>query len=344
MTPAINKDRPKREAVQRTASHRRWGEIRMAENVLFSLRVTLPLFLVMVVGAVLRRRGYFDEPFLDRVNTFLYGIALPAKLFLDVAQSDLRKLADWPYALSCAGAICLGFGLAWLYARLVLRDAAQMGTFVHGAFRGNFVYIGLALVGNVLGHSAGATGAQVLIFLIPLYNILAVLVLTAAGGRGEAGNAGRLVKKILTNPMLLAILAAIPFSALRLPLFQPVEATLNYLGSGATALSLLVIGASLSIPSLRRRLREILLACLYKLVLQPLLLLPYFLFVLPCTLEQMAVAFVMLGAPSAANVYVMTKKMGGDEELATGILVGSEALSLFTMTGWIFLLRTLGAL
>ena len=86
------------------------------------------------------------------------------------------------------------------------------------------------------------------------------------------------------------------------------------------------------------------LACLYKLILQPLLLLPFFIWVLHCTVPQIVVAFVMLGAPSASNVYVMTKKIGGDAELGAGILVVSEVLAVGSMTLWIFALRTLGVI
>ena len=144
--------------------------------------------------------------------------------------------------------------------------------------------------------------------------------------------------------MLVAVLAAIPFSIWQIPIVKTVSTTMNYLGGVSTGMALLIIGASMSVQVLRTKKRELLLACLYKLILQPLLLLPFFIWVLHCTAPQIVVAFVMLGAPSASNVYVMTKKIGGDAELGAGILVVREVLAVGSMTLWIFALRTLGVI
>ncbi len=316
----------------------------MLDNLIFSIQNTLPLFLVMATGAILKRKNVIDNTFVDQVSTYLYYIGLPLKLFQSVAGSNIREVADMRFVLSAAASIVVGFLLAWGFARLTIRDQSQVGTFVHGAFRGNFVYIGLALAESIIGKSADSVGAQVLVVLVPLYNICAVLVLTATGDQKKKTAPWEFLKKFITNPMLVAVLAAIPFSIWQIPIVKTVSTTMNYLGGVSTGMALLIIGASMSVQVLHTKKRELLLACLYKLILQPLLLLPFFIWVLHCTAPQIVVAFVMLGAPSASNVYVMTKKIGGDAELGAGILVVSEVLAVGSMTLWIFALRTLGVI
>lgn len=316
----------------------------MLENIIFSVNITLPLFGVMAVGYLLRKTNVIETVFINGANTYLYYVGLPAKLFLDVASSNLREVTSPAYALVCAAVICCGFFTAWGFARAVLRNASQIGTFVHGAFRGNFVYIGLSLAESILGPSVYAAGAQVLISLIPLYNICAVLVLTVCGDQKGHVTVGKLLIKFFSNPMLLSVLAALPFALFQISIIPSVRTTLSYLGGMSTALALLVIGASIQISDFTKRRYEILMACLYKLLLQPLLFLPVFIFVLTCTPAEIVVAFVMLGAPSAANVYVMTKKLGGDARLGSGILVASELLSVFSMTFWILVLKSGGVI
>ena len=136
----------------------------MLDNLIFSIQNTLPLFLVMATGAILKRKNVIDNTFVDQVSTYLYYIGLPLKLFQSVAGSNIREVADMRFVLSAAASIVVGFLLAWGFARLTIRDQSQVGTFVHGAFRGNFVYIGLALAESIIGLalslSAGKTPLQ----------------------------------------------------------------------------------------------------------------------------------------------------------------------------------------
>ena len=176
----------------------------MLDNLIFSIQNTLPLFLVMATGAILKRKNVIDNTFVDQVSTYLYYIGLPLKLFQSVAGSNIREVADMRFVLSTAASIVVGFLLAWGFARLTIRDQSQVGTFVHGAFRGNFVYIGLALAESIIGKSADSVGAQVLVVLVPLYNICAVLVLTATGDQKKKTGPWEFLKKFITNPMLVA--------------------------------------------------------------------------------------------------------------------------------------------
>lgn len=308
-----------------------------------SFLAVLPLFLVMGVGFGLQKASIFTDSFVDKANDYLYFVGLPAKLFLDVAAADLEQVLDPAYTLTCAAAICIGFAAACVFSWLLPITSAQRGVFIHGAFRGNFVYIGLALAQNILQTDSVAAGAQVLLVLVPLYNIFAVLALTICGA-GPKQNMGQLFLACIKNPMLLSILAALPFSLLNMPLPATVKQVLSQLGAPASSLAILLIGASLSVGSMAVRKGPVAAACLYKLFLQPLLTMPLFLFGLNCTKEQLIVALVLMAAPSAANVYVMTKKLGGDVDLGSGIIVTSELFSALSLTFWIFLLRQIGRL
>ena len=60
--------------------------------------------------------------------------------------------------------------------------------------------------------------------------------------------------------------------------------------------------------------------------------------------EQIATVFVTMAVPTALNAYIMTKKMGGDGEMCAGVILASMLLSVITLPGGIWLLRTLAVL
>ena len=82
-------------------------------------------------------------------------------------------------------------------------------------------------------------------------------------------------------------------------------------------------------------------AALIKLVVQPLLMVPVAA-VMGFTGEKMIGILIMLASPTTPSCYIMAKNMGNDGTLTASIVVATTLLASFTLTGWIFLLKTLG--
>lgn len=62
------------------------------ENLVFCLNATIPIFLTLMLGLFFRRIGLFDDTFVSRLNKFVFNAALPALLFLDIAESDFYSV------------------------------------------------------------------------------------------------------------------------------------------------------------------------------------------------------------------------------------------------------------
>lgn len=313
----------------------------MISNFLFSLDVALPIFMVMFIGIVFKKRNIINEEFINRANSLLFNVALPAKLFLDIAQCDIKEIMNVKFIVFAIIATTIGFIGIWIIGEIFIKENTQIGAFVHGAYRGNFVYIGLALAQNILGKGTVLSAALIVAFVLPLYNILAVIVLAFKGEGGNKVSLRNILIDIIRNPMILAIAAALPFSLLRVSFPFAVTQSLNYLGQIATPLSLILIGASVEIKAIKEKILPILGACLYKLVIQPLLFIPLAL-MFGFNQEEIVVLFVLFSVPTAMNVYIMTKKMGGDSDLGSGIIVMSVLLSVITLPTGIFVLKGIG--
>ena len=128
----------------------------------------------MVLGYVLNRIGWFDDDLAEKVNKFVFRIPLPVMLFIQLATIDIRKAWDTKFVLFCFGITCLSILLAWLLS-FALKKRELRGEFVQAAYRSSAAILGVAFITNIYGSSAMAP--LMIIGAVPLYNIMAVVVL-----------------------------------------------------------------------------------------------------------------------------------------------------------------------
>ena len=118
-------------------------------DFLFSLNVVLPIFLVMVLGTVLKNIGMLDEHFVKVANKFNYNITLPFMVFRDLSRVDIRAEFNIKFVLFCAISTTICFGLVWAGAKLFLKEKTMRGAFVQASFRSCAAVMGLAFINNI---------------------------------------------------------------------------------------------------------------------------------------------------------------------------------------------------
>jgi len=313
----------------------------MLENFIFSISSALPIFLVMCVGYMLKCRKVIDEDFIKRANTLVFNVALPIKLFNEVFKTSFNDYFDLKFIIFIISCTLLSAIGTWLIGLLLIKDKSQLGAFIHGAFRGNFLYIGLSLMENITG-SIGLKAPLVIAFVIPLYNILAVIILTYTNiDKNSNISAGRVLRNIASNPLIVAIvLGAIASQfGIKIPTFA--IRTMSYFEALATPLALITIGASFSLGKATANLGASLLASLLKLVVIPLSTVSLAIF-LGFNNEDVLLIYLLFGVPTATVSYIMTAAMNGDRDLSANIIMTTTILSNFTMTLFIFGFRTFG--
>ena len=317
----------------------------MLDNLLFSLNSTVPLFLVMALGYVLRRTGFFDDSFVAAANKLVFYVTLPVMLFSDLAGTDIYTSFDGRYVLFCAGATILSITVIWGLAKLLLRDKSLVGEFVQACYRSSAAILGAAFIENIYG-SAGMSGLMIL-GSVPLYNIFAVLILALESPSG-AGTAlrprlRRSLRGILTNPILLGILCGFAASLLRLPQPAMLSSALSSLARLTTPLALLAIGAGFRGRAALGKLKLTAVASAVKLAVLPAVFLP-----LAVRLgfrdQQLVALLVMLGSITTPSAYVMARQMGYDGTLTGSVCVVTTVCSALTLTLWLFLLHSLGCI
>ena len=313
------------------------------ENFIYSINVTMPIFLVMVIGYILKQIGMLNDNFVTVANKFNFKVTLPFMLFKDIAGVDIKAVFDIKYVLFCAIVSTICFWVVWGTAKLLVRDKTIRGAFVQSSFRGSAAVMGLAFIQNIYGSSA--MGPLMIVSAVPLYNIFSVIVLTF-----EANDSTGIDKKakirqaginICKNPIILSILAGLIVGLLGIQFPTLVNKTGSNVAQMATPLALITIGAGFEGRKALAKIAPTMASSMIKLVLQPLVFLPVAAW-MGFSGEKMIAILIMLASPTTPSCYIMAKSMNNDEVLTASVIVTTTLMAAFTLTGWIFLLKTLG--
>lgn len=315
------------------------------EHFIFALNATIPLFLIILLGWLLRRIGLFNEAFTAVANQYVFKVALPVSLFMSIARMDFYTDFDLTFCGFCFLVTCVMFAGVWSFAWLRMKNRGMIGAFSQASVRSSAALLGVALANNIYG-SVGMVPMMILA-AVPFFNVFAVLILTfSPPAEGEAvrpapahgGMIRRALRGIVTNPIIIGILLGTPFALLRIPLPTMLSSALNSIGATASTVGLLVVGAGFSGTAALQKWKPAALASTIKLFLLPAVFLPLAA-LLGFRESQLVAILIMVGSPTTVACYVMAKSMHADHVLTSNIVVLTTLFSSVSITLWLFLLR-----
>ena len=314
----------------------------IADNLIFSLNATLPVFLMMVFGWFAKRIDLLDEHTTKKLNQFAFKVLLPALLFKDLSEADFREVWDTKFVIFCFAATVISIAIAVLLSRLH-KDKSERGEIIQASYRSSAAILGIAFVNNIYGQATMA--ALMIVATVPLYNIAAVTVLSVTSPERDSSTDSRSLflktaKNVVTNPIIIGIAVGMLWSVLKIP--QPVilSKSVSYLANMATPLSLIALGASVKIGEAKEKLTSAAWISAVKLVLFCVIFLP-FAVMLGFRDEKLIAILVMLGSATTGSCFVMCRNLGHKGTLTACTVMVTTLLSAFTLTTWLFVLRTL---
>lgn len=309
------------------------------ENLMISANAVLPMCLVMALGYGTRRLGWLRREEISTINKIAFRIFLPCLLYYNIYCSDLSGSFDPLLMAYAVGGVLLTFGLALGYTLLTEKLPERRGVLIQGMFRSNYVIMGIPVATALLGADQLGTVSILIAVIVPLFNMLAVVVLEVF--RGQKPKPLHILGQIAKNPLVIgSVLGILTLVAgIRLP--HILEQTIQSVSAIASPLQLFLLGAFFHFSGLKTYRRELVTVSIAKLIVSPGLFLG-----LGALLGFRGVAFVSLigifASPTAVNSFTMAQQMGGDAELAGDIVVTTSAASILTMFLWIFLFKSLG--
>ena len=300
--------------------------------VSFAVSVIGPVIVMIAFGYGLYRYGTLDDAFVEKASRLVFNFALPALLFSTISTSSVGQLANFTVIGAGMAGTLLVFVAMLLTTSVLIKNKQDRGVVIQGSFRSNMGIIGLAYCANAYGSEGLAYGSVYLGGLTILYNLLSVAVLNVY--QDKQSSYIKIAKDIVTNPIILSIVAGLLISILAVKLPQIATNSIQYFAQLTLPLALLCTGAALRFSTMRQNGLASLFSITVKCVVYPIVIVA---FAVLAGVEGMAlmIVFLMAISPTAAASYVMARKIGGNHELAAQIIAISTVVSVpFTLAGF----------
>ena len=220
-----------------------------------------------------------------------------------------------------------------------LRDYRQSSVAVQAMYRSNFVLLGMAYAEQLCGPENVGPVSLLISIMVPLFNLLAVFTFEFL--RGGKVDLWQVLWKIVKNPLIIASALGALCALMKVQFPEYLDKPMKALGSAATPFAMVLVGASLTLKSMAKNRKLVLIVSAVRLILSPLLVVPAAVLM---GFRDAALVGIMAAtaAPTAVASVAMSYELGGDGELAAEIVATTSLLSLFTMFLWVLLLRGMG--
>lgn len=306
-------------------------------HFLTAVNAVIPFLTYITFGYGVKISGLMDEVFARRLNKLIFQAFFPVMMFYNLYQTKEVHLHIGRLILTgILGEVALIMLLMVIVPRLV-KENAHRGVLIQAIYRSNFVLFAVPLTESIFGQQGLALASMMVAIVVPFYGATAVIILEYF--RGGTFSFWELLKKVMTNPMILGALAGGVFLLLGIRLPQCMEKPVSQFSALTTPLALFVLGGTLQFSSLKSDLRMIVPAVFLKLVLVPAVMLAISIAVGMEPLERF-VLLAMFATPTAAASFPMAQNMGGDGKLAGELVVCSTVVSVVTIFLWVLILKS----
>ncbi len=310
------------------------------EEFIFTARIVLPMFMLLLVGAFFSKKKIVSEEFLKGGNKLSFKLLLPVMLFLNIYNG--RDVANFntAFALQIFGAITIAFLVLWFVLRFIYKDVRKLSVLIQAGFRSNFVLFGTYLMASLYGDAGVEMVSCYLALVVGTFNVYATFILEFYSQTGKTGGAKGIFIKICQNPLIIASVLGILVNLVGLELGFIIEATLKNISSIATNFAMICLGGNLKLDKIKADKWNIALGTLLRLVVVPGIACVTF-FLLGYRAEMFAIILIIFATPVAVSSYIMAQEQGADAELAGGIVASTTFFSMFTLFVFIYVAKVL---
>ena len=314
----------------------------MLESFQVAFNAVMPLLLLLGVGWAAVRSGITDRAFMNRLNTLNFKLFFPFLMFKNVYGAEPENLPTTALIITSVVSLLVLVTLLVILVPRIVKENPRRGTIIQAIFRSNFIIYGIPLTTFVFGEGKASVCGIMVMIMVSMFNILSVIVLEYFREGGKV-RPGPLLLGIVKNPLLQGCVAGLLcyLLGIKLPVFlkEPVFA----LGSMASTLALVVLGANLQFAELKKNGRTVTTVLLVRLLLLPLVMVPLG-WLIGLRGVELFLILMIYGTPVATASYPMAQNMGGDGQLAGQLVFVSTVASLGTIFLFIFTMSQLGLL
>lgn len=298
----------------------------------------VPIFSVIALGMVLRKRNFLTADTTQAFNRFAYYFALPLFLFYKLASASSGSGLANQIIITLLATTVLAAIAGWLVTQVFKVAPYARGAIIQASFRGNLAFVGLPLVlfsiYDLPSDQKMAIESAVLLAMAPVvlfFNVGSVVVLAIYNQNTDSNFSYRkLAGAIAKNPLIWACVGGVLFQGMGWPLPKALVRTCEVVGASAFPMALLGIGSQLISISVKGKWSFALMPTIIKCVICPLLGWGIGILV-GLTGVELQATMILCAVPTAVSSYVLAEQMDSDADLAASSVVICTAFSLLTL-------------
>ncbi len=308
------------------------------DNLLFSFNVIFPLFVLLFLGNISVKFNWIDKETLNTLNKFIFRLPLPLLLFLGIYNMDSINVGN---SIKMILVVLITLPSIAIIMSIILNKTKlsnpQKGVLVQAWFRSNIMIFGVPVIQGMYGEKGLPLLSTLILFAVPLVNILAVIVLE--GYRGNNISIFSLLLSVIKNPLVDAALLGFIFYLFKIEIPQLILSPISSLSKTATPLAFIILGGTIEFESVKKNIKLIIFGSIGKLIISPLIII---LISIALGLRGMYLGCIIasMASPVAVSSFTMAKEMEGDADLAAQIVIISTVLSLISIFFWLFILKS----
>lgn len=334
----------------------------MKDTFVYTLHAILPLVLVILSGYAARRLFPWEDDLYTQMNSLCFRFFLPLQLFYNVYSIENLSDVNWSVIVLLLISVFSFLLVGLAAAHRFIHDPQQKGVIVQASFRSNQALLGIPLANALGGAEALPYTSLATSVCVPVFNILAVVVLTVFSGDPQRRPSIRsLARRVAHNPLIISTLSGLVLVILRqffstvagVPVFTirshlpSLYQALSMLANVASPLMLFILGARFDFKRVSGLLPQITLGVLLRLVICPVMVLSVAVALrgpLGLTALEMPTVIAVTSTPVAVSSAVMVREIGGDDQLAGQLVVWTSLISIVSVFCIVFLCRMFGLL
>ncbi|MGN0820148.1 MAG: AEC family transporter [Christensenellaceae bacterium] len=327
--------------------------------LLFSFNAVFPIVIMVVLGYVLKRTGLLSADFFKQLNKLTFKVLLPVTLFVNVYEIESLTNIDMKAPVFAMCGVFVSFLIGFI-ATFAVGKTEKKGAVWQCAFRSNYAIIGITLSEHILGAEARSVAAILAAFVVPEFNVLAVICLSVFKKDGKKISVKKIIIDICKNPLIHGVLAGVSCLALRmlfakwgcnfsLRTFGSVDGVstgfiykvIKYLAQATTPIALIAMGGQFEFATYKTDIKEVALATLLRCFIVPLIGIFVACYAFGFRGAEVAAFVSVFGSPVAVSSAIMAYEMQSDGKLASALVVSTTLTSIVSLTLIIALLRGL---
>jgi predicted permease len=299
----------------------------------------LPIFAIILTGWLAGATGYIPRTLAAPLMRFAYYVAMPALVFLTIADESLHALLDWRFLGAFGGGSLICFAAVMMFVRVARGAGIGKSAMLAAAVSmTNTGFVALPILKTLYGQPGVLAAAIATVFVGAI--MFPILVLLLEIGRYDTSRSIQttaLIRQIATNPVILATIFGLLWSIVGSKLPGPVASCLTILGEALTPCALFAIGLDLTIDELREGVGLYALLTTLKLAVMPLVV---YALCLAVDLDRTATiaAVVCSAVPTAKSAYVLAVEYDVEKTVVGAVISMTTLFSVITLLGWLYVL------